>query len=108
EFYAQARAPRGFDAGIEKVVQALLVSPSFLYRIERDPATASGPYRLSDLDLASRLSFFLWSSIPDDTLLDLAAAGKLSDPTVLGREVRRMLNDPRAESLATNFAAQWL
>jgi mono/diheme cytochrome c family protein len=107
-FYSEARAQRGFDAGIEKAVQALLVSPAFLYRIERDPATASGPYRLNDLDLASRLSFFLWSSIPDDTLLDLAAAGKLNDPVVLGREVRRMLKDPRAEALATNFAAQWL
>ena len=107
-FYSAARAQRGFDAGIEKAVQALLVSPSFLYRVERDPATATGPYRLSDLELASRLSFFLWSSVPDDTLLDLASAGKLNEPAALGREVRRMLKDPRAEALATNFAAQWL
>jgi hypothetical protein len=109
-FYADARATRGFDAGIEKAVQALLVSPSFLYRVERDPAQA-GPlhaYRLTDLELASRLSFFLWSSIPDDQLLDVASQGRLKNPAVLDREVRRMLKDPRSEALATNFAAQWL
>jgi hypothetical protein len=88
----------------------MLVSPSFLFRIERDPANAAPGtvYRLSDFELASRLSFFLWSSIPDDQLLDLAAKGALHDPEVLGAQVRRMLDDPRSNALVTNFAGQWL
>lgn len=99
-----------FDRGIEEALERLLVSPQFLFRIERDPPDLApgAPFRVSDLELASRLSFFLWSSIPDDQLLDVAAHGKLHDPAVLEREVRRMLADPRAESLVTNFAEQWL
>ena len=109
-FYDAAHAARGFEAGIEKALQALLVSPSFLYRVEYDPADAgpNGVYRLTDVELASRLSFFLWSSIPDDALLDVALQGRLKDPAVLERQVRRMLKDPRSSALATNFASQWL
>ena len=100
----------GFDAGIQQAVERVLVSPQFLFRIERDPVSvpASGVYRISDVELASRLSFFLWSSIPDDELLNVAIAGKLKDPPVLEQQVRRMLADARSETLATNFAAQWL
>ena len=107
---AQGAAEGGFDLGIQKALERLLVSPQFLFRIEREPANvaAGAAYRISDLELASRLSFFLWSSIPDDELLDAAAAGRLKDPTVLEQQVRRMLADPRSESLVTNFAAQWL
>jgi hypothetical protein len=109
-FYTEERDRRGFDAGIERVLQAILVSPAFLYRVENDPASigADGVYRLTDLELASRLSFFLWSSIPDDELLDAAVEGRLHERAVLERVVRRMLKDPRAAALATNFAAQWL
>jgi hypothetical protein len=100
----------GFDAGIEMVLARVLASPKFIYRIETEPATAklNQPYRISDLDLASRLSFFLWSRSPDDQLLTLAAQNRLHDPIVLERQVRRMLKDPRAEALAVNFAGQWL
>jgi hypothetical protein len=99
-----------FDLGIQRSLERLLVSSQFLFRIEREPAnTAAGTtYRVSDLELASRLSFFIWSSIPDDELLDAAATGRLKDPKVLEQQVRRMLADPRSESLVTNFAAQWL
>jgi hypothetical protein len=99
-----------FDAGIQKALERLLVSAQFLFRIEREPATvkAGTAFRVSDLELASRLSFFIWSSIPDDELLDVAAAGKLKDPKVLEQQVRRMLADSRSQSLVTNFAAQWL
>ena len=109
-FYGEARAKRGFAAGIEQVVQALLVSPSFLYRVEYDPATvgSNNVYRLSDIELASRLSFFLWSSIPDDALLDVAVQGRLKEPAVLETQVRRMLSDDRSAALAANFASQWL
>ncbi len=109
-FYAAGRKDGSFDRGIEQALERLLVSPQFLFRIERDPAgiAAGTAYRVSDLELASRLSFFLWSSIPDDELLNAAARGKLKDPVVLEREVRRMLADPRSESLVTNFAEQWL
>ena len=109
-FYDEGRAVGGFEAGIERAVRALLVSPDFLFRVVSDPAgTAPGaPYRLSDLELASRISFFLWSSIPDDELLDVAAEGRLREPGVLERQVRRMLADPRSEALARNFAGQWL
>jgi hypothetical protein len=100
----------GFDTGIQQAIERVLVSPQFLFRIERDPASvpANGVYRISDIELASRLSFFLWSSIPDDELLNLAVAGKLKDPAVLEQQVRRMLADARSDTLASNFAAQWL
>lgn len=109
-FYREARAAEGFDAGIEMGLRAILVSPEFLFRVERDPAgVASGaPYRISDTELATRLSFFLWSSIPDAELLDLAIAGRLRAPGVLEKQVRRMIADPRSKVLATNFAGQWL
>ena len=110
DFYAEGRAAGGFEAGIEMALRRLLVSPEFLFRIERDPrgANADAAYRVTDLELASRLSFFLWSSLPDDELLAAAGDGTLRDPGVLERQVRRMLADPRAASLVTNFAAQWL
>ena len=110
EFYEEGRAAGDFDAGIEMALRRLLVSPEFLFRIERDPegAAPNAAYRISDPELASRLSFFLWSSIPDDELIEVAADGALRDPGVLERQVRRMLADPRAEALVTNFAAQWL
>jgi hypothetical protein len=109
-FYKEGRADGGgFEAGIENGVHALLASPQFLFRIERDPPIAPGKvYRLSDIDLASRLSFFLWSSVPDDELLDVASRGGLKDPAVLEQQVRRMLADPRSEALVTSFAEQWL
>ncbi len=109
-FYTSGHAQRGFEYGIQMALERLLVSPQFLFRIERDPPNfrPGTPYRVSDLELASRLSFFLWSSLPDDELIEVAAHGKLKDPAVLEREVRRMLADPRAESLVTNFAEQWL
>lgn len=110
EFFRRARADGGFDAGIEMALSAVLVSPEFLFRVERDPAGAASEtaYQLSDVELASRLSFFLWSSIPDDELLDAAIAGKLHEPDVLEAQVRRMLADQRSETLVTNFASQWL
>ena len=101
----------GFEAGIERALQQLLVSPEFLFRVEADPADAPAVavnYRIGDLELASRLSFFLWSSVPDDELLDAAAGGELSDPAELGRQVRRMLADDRARALTDNFVGQWL
>ena len=96
--------------GIQRAIQRLLVSPQFLFRIERDPATAAPgtAHPISDLELASRLSFFLWSSIPDDELLDLASQGKLRQPGVLKQQVSRMLADSRSDSLISNFAEQWL
>ena len=108
--YRQGLAAGGFEAGIEMALSAVLVSPHFLFRVERDPAglPPGTPYRISDLELASRLSFFLWSSIPDDELLALAAAGTLRDPAVLERQVGRMLADARSAALVENFAAQWL
>jgi mono/diheme cytochrome c family protein len=108
--YRKARADAGFEAGIEMALSAVLVSPEFLFRVERDP-TGIQPktvYRISDLELASRLSFFLWSSIPDDELLDVAIAGTLHEPAVLERQVQRMLADARSQALVTNFASQWL
>ena len=109
-FYEQGRADGDFDAGIELALRALLTSPEFLFRIERDPEdVAPGTaYQVGDVELASRLSFFLWSSIPDDELIYLAETGRLGDPAVLETQVRRMLADPRAETLTTNFADQWL
>jgi hypothetical protein len=110
KFYRDTRTGGEFDAGIERGLRALLVSPEFLFRVEQDPANVAPntTYRLTDLELASRLSFFLWSSIPDDELLDLAIAGKLKDPAVLEKQVRRMLADARSEALVNNFADQWL
>jgi hypothetical protein len=109
-FYRAARAEEGFDAGIQQGLRRILASPSFLFRIEREPAhVAPGTaYRISDIDLASRLSFFLWSSIPDDRLLDAATSGTLSQPAILERQVKRMLADPRAQALVDNFVSQWL
>ena len=113
-FYQQARAKavgaEGFDAAIEHALAAVLVSPNFLFRIERDPpGVESGTaYHISDLELASRLSFFLWSSLPDAPLRDSAVQGRLRDPAVLEGHVRRMLADPRSDSLIDNFSAQWL
>ena len=109
-FFDKGRTGSNFDAGIQLALERMLVGPDFLLRVYREPAKpASGPYRLSDLQLASRLSFFLWSSIPDDHLLTLAERGQLSNPQTLENEVRRMLADPRStQSLVTNFAAQWL
>ena len=110
-FYRDARADEGSaDAGMRAAVERLLVDPEFLFRIETDPPDAAPgtPYRISDLELASRLSFFLWSSIPDDELLDLAAAGRLGEPDVLDGQIRRMLADERSHALIENFAGQWL
>jgi mono/diheme cytochrome c family protein len=109
-FY-KSRSGESFDARIELALQMILASPKFLFRIERDPANVVAPgtpYRVSDLELASRLSFFLWSSIPDDELLDLASRSRLRDPAVLERQVRRMLADKRSNALVDNFASQWL
>ncbi|HEY6507045.1 MAG TPA: DUF1592 domain-containing protein, partial [Vicinamibacterales bacterium] len=109
DFYAEGRATGTFDTGIELALQRILVSPSFLFRTEFGPAAAgAGAYRISNIALASRLSFFLWSSIPDEELLDLAEKGRLREPAVLERQTRRMLADPRSEAFTTNFAGQWL
>jgi len=112
-FFQSGRREGGsFDAGIQFALERLLVDPEFLLRVYRDPAgprAGDSAYRLSDLEVASRLSFFLWSSIPDDRLLDLAKRGQLTAPATLEKEVRRMLADPRAsDALVNNFAAQWL
>jgi len=109
-FYRKGRAAGDFDGGITMALSAVLSNPAFLFRVESDPKNvpAGGVYRISDLDLASRLSFFLWSSIPDDELLDVAVRGKLSQPEELDKQVRRMLADHRSFNLATNFAGQWL
>lgn len=109
-FYHAAARDGGFDAGIESALESILVSPEFLFRVEKDPADAKpgSAYYITNLELASRLSFFIWSSLPDDQLLDLAIAGKLSDSSVLESQVRRMLADSRSDSLAENFASQWL
>jgi hypothetical protein len=109
-FFREGRADGAFDDGIERAIRRLLVSPEFLLRVERDPAglAPNTPYAISDVELASRLSFFLWSSIPDDELLDLAAKRQLSAPANLERQVRRMLADPRADAFVNNFAGQWL
>jgi len=117
KFYETGRKGADFDSGIEMALARILASPKFIYRIEEEPA--SGPtvrtvadkvttYRISDLDLASRLSYFLWSRGPDAELMKIAAAGRLKDPAVLEAQVKRMLKDPRAEAMTTNFAGQWL
>ena len=109
-FYRAGRREADFDAGIQFALERLLVDPSFLFRVERDPpgAAPGSVYALSGLELASRLSFFLWSSIPDAELLDAAVRGALDDPLVLERQVRRMLADPRAQALVDSFFGQWL
>ena len=110
EFFRKGRMEGGFEGGIETALSAILVSPSFLFRVEEDPRgmEANANYPVSDLDLASRLSFFLWSSIPDDELLDVAVRGELHKPDVVEKQVRRMLADPRSKTLVNNFASQWL
>jgi hypothetical protein len=114
DFYKRGRAGNSgsdsFDRGIESALQFILASPEFLIRFEPDPPNlaSNAVYRLDDLALASRLAFFLWSSLPDDPLLTLASQGKLKDPAVLEQQVKRMLADPRAKTLITNFAEQWL
>jgi hypothetical protein len=112
-FYQDGAKQSGFDYGIEKALRAILVSPDFLFRVEHDPKVKAGQALppaspLNNFELASRLSFFLWSSIPDDHLLDVAERGKLKDPAVLHAEVVRMLADPKAQALVDNFAGQWL
>jgi hypothetical protein len=113
-FFEEGAAEGGFEIGVRTALQAILASPHFLFRFE-EPVTPASPaadvaqaYRVSDLDLASRLSFFLWSAPPDEELVGLASLGRLSDPMVLEQQVRRMLVDPRSEALGTRFAAQWL
>ena len=111
EFYQAARTDGGtFDDGIEAMLQRVLADPEFVYRLEPEPAglAAGKSYRISDLALASRLSFFLWSSVPDDELIELATQGKLKDPAVLEKQVRRMLADPKSDALIANFTGQWL
>jgi cytochrome c553 len=109
-FYQTGRKTGGFDGGIEQAVSRVLADPRFVFRFEREPAgvAAGRAYHISDLELASRLSFFVWSSIPDDELLNLAIQNKLHDPAVLEAQTRRMLKDPRSEMLVTNFGEQWL
>ena len=110
EFYKSGRAEKDFESGIRLALQRLLSSPKFAFRAERDPAgiAPGATYRVSDLELASRLSFFLWSSIPDDELLAVASQGKLKNAAMLDQQVKRMLADPKAEAMVTNFAGQWL
>jgi hypothetical protein len=110
DFYRQGRAEGDFESGIETALSAILVKPQFLFHIEHDPpdVPSGTAYRIDALELASRLAFFLWSSIPDDELLDATASGDLQKPEVLERQVRRMLADDRSRSLVTNFAGQWL
>ncbi|HUI76723.1 MAG TPA: DUF1592 domain-containing protein [Bryobacteraceae bacterium] len=110
-FYQRERTASGsFEAGIEMALRRILADPEFVFRFEPSPANVAPgtPYRISDTELASRLSFFLWSSIPDEELLNLAIQGKLHEPAVLEQQTRRMLGDPRARALVTNFAGQWL
>jgi hypothetical protein len=111
EFYQRGRRDGGrFDSGIDLALRRLLASPKFLVRVERDPAAVApgAAYRLSDIEIASRLSFFLWSSIPDDTLLDVASKGGLKSPAGLDQQVRRMLSDPKSQAFIDNFVGQWL
>lgn len=109
-FYQSGRNSGDFETGIRTALQAIIASPEFVFRFERDPAKIApgSSYRVSDVELASRLSYFLWSSSPDDALLSVANQGKLKDPVVLEKQVRRMLSDPRSQALASNFAGQWL
>ncbi len=109
-FYQEGRSHGDFEKGIQYALARVLVDPRFLFRFEREPANVppGEAYRISDIELASRLSFFLWSSIPDDELLDVAAQGKLKDPVTLERQVKRMLADQRSNALVANFGGQWL
>ena len=109
-FYETGRSKRDFDGGIQLALERILADPQFVFRAERDGGDAAPGtfFRVSDLELASRLSFFLWSSIPDEPLLTLASRGRLHDPAALEQQVRRMLRDPRANALVSNFAGQWL
>src|SRR2546422_3360403 len=109
-FYQEGRKGGTFEDGIEVALRRILASPQFLVRIEKEPASLAvgQTYRITDLELASRLSFFLWSSIPDDELINLASQGKLSNPVTLEKQVKRMLADSRSDALINNFAAQWL
>ena len=109
-FYETGATEGDFESGVRTALQAILASPHFVFRLEEKPAAgeAGGIHRLNDLELASRLSFFLWATVPDEELVKLASQGLLSDPAVLDRQVERMLGDPRAEALATRFASQWL
>jgi hypothetical protein len=110
-FYRSTRETGGFERGVQKALQRILASPKFVFHIETEPAervVIDRPYNISDMELASRLSFFLWSTVPDDELLQTAAKGTLHTPTVLEQQVRRMLAGPKAEALTTNFAGQWL
>lgn len=109
-FYADGRDNGTFDAGIQNALSRVLADPQFIFRMEHVPPNLAegGVYRLTDLEIATRLSFFLWSSVPDDALLSVAAAGKLSDPAVLESETRRMLADPKARALVDNFASEWM
>jgi hypothetical protein len=109
-FYRTGRAKGTFDAGVQMALRRILASPSFVFRVEEDPAGAAPGtiHRIGDMALASRLSFFLWSSIPDEALIDAAAKGQLKTPAGLEQQVRRMLADPRASALVSNFAGQWL
>ena len=109
-FYQTGRREATFDRGIQMALRAMLVSPSFLFRVERDPADSQPgtAHQISDFELASRLSFFLWSSIPDEQLLTLADQGKLKDPEVLSKQVSRMLDDKKSKAFVSNFAGQWL
>ncbi len=110
QFFQAGRSEEGFERGIEAALQRILADPQFIYRGEREPAAvvAGKPYRVTDLELASRLSFFFWSSIPDDELIDVAAAGRLRQPAVLEQQVKRLLADSRSSALITNFTGQWL
>jgi hypothetical protein len=109
-FYREGRRDGDFKTGLQEALAGILSSPKFLFRVEQDPprAVPGKAYRISDLELASRLSFFLWSSIPDKTLLDLAAEGRLHQPAVLDGQVKRMIADPRSGALVDNFVGQWL
>jgi hypothetical protein len=110
KFFQESCEESGFEAGIEMALCSILVNPQFLFRIEKDPPglASKSVYPIADIELASRISFFLWSSIPDDELLSLAETGKLRDPGILEQQIRRMLRDPRSQSLVDNFASQWL
>jgi hypothetical protein len=108
-FYTKGAQQGGFEGGVRTSIEAILSSPHFIFRLERQPETVkAGNYRVSDVDLASRLSFFLWGTVPDKELLDVAAAGRLSEPGMLDRQTKRMLMDARAQALGERFAAMWL
>src|SRR5262249_21309654 len=110
QFYTAGKESGGFERGIELALRRILASPKFIFRVEAEPehAAVGTSYRISDVELASRLSFFLWSSIPDDELLTAATRGTLGRPAGLAAEVRRMIADPRSDALVQNFAGQWL